>query len=147
MWVLYAPKSQIEGSSLPTKEMELMTQYNIEKLDNGIATIRYSDDSWAEFPLSATMTQEDLDDLAHQFAPKIGVAPTFATVGLTSTASAKPEPIEPEPEEYVDARPAWLIARTDAYGTLESQIEYITENGLDAWQTHVAEIKTANPKT
>lgn len=127
--------------------MELMTQYNIEKLDNGIATIRYADNSWAEFPLSANMTQEDLDDLAHQFAPKIGVAPTFVTVGLTSTASAKPEPIEPEPEEVVDTTPSWLLARIEAYGSLPSQLEYITENGLEAWQTHVAEIKAANPKT
>lgn len=128
-----------------------MTQYNIEKMENGIATVRYADNSWAELILASDMTEADLDDLALQFAPKTGVAPSFATVGFTSTASAKPEPIEPEPIEtesiYVDERPAWLIARADAYGTLESQIEYIAENGLEAWQTHVAEIKTANPKT
>jgi len=124
-----------------------MTQYNIEKIEGGIATVRYADNSWANIVLSADMTQEDLDDLALQFAPKNGVAPSFATVGFTSTASAKPEPIQPEPEEYVDERPAWLIARQDAYGTLASQLEYITENGLDAWQTKVAEIKAAHPKT
>jgi len=120
-----------------------MTQYNIEKIDNGIATLRYADNSWAELVLSADMTQEDLDDLALQFAPKVGVAPSFATVGFTSTASAKPEPVV---EEAVDDRPTWLVARQAAYGTVESQLEYITENGLDAWQTHVAEIKAANPK-
>jgi hypothetical protein len=124
-----------------------MTQYNIEKIEGGIATVRYADNSWANLVLSADMTQEDLDDLALQYAPKTGVAPSFATVGFTSTASAKPEPIEPEPEEYVDDRPAWLIAREAAYGSLASQVEYITENGLEAWQTHVAEIKAANPKT
>ena len=85
-----------------------MTQYNIEKIEGGIATVRYADDSWAELVLSADMTHEDLDDLALQFAPKVGVAPDFATVGFTSTASAKPEPVEPE---VVDDRPAWLIAR------------------------------------
>ena len=121
-----------------------MTQYNIEKIEIGIATVRYADNSWAELVLSADMTQEDLDDLALQFAPKIGVAPSFATVGFTSTASAKPEPVIAEP---VDDRPDWLIAREAAYGSLESQIEYITENGLEAWQTHVAEIKAANPKS
>jgi len=121
-----------------------MTQYNIEKIEGGIATVRYADNSWAELVLSTDMTQEDLDDLALQFAPKVGVAPSFATVGFTSTASAKPEPIV---EEYVDERPAWLIAREAAYGSLESQLEYITENGLDAWQAHVAEIKAANPKS
>jgi len=121
-----------------------MTQYNIEKIEGGIATVRYADNSWAELVLSADMTQEDLDDLALQFAPKVGVAPSFATVGFTSTASAKPEPVIAEP---VDDRPAWLIAREAAYGSLASQVEYITENGLEAWQTHVAEIKTANPKS
>ncbi len=123
-----------------------MTNYNIEKIDNGIATLRFADNSWAELILASDMTQEDLDDLALQFAPKTGVAPSFAKVGFTSTASAKPEPVASEPEEVVDERPAWLIARTKAYGVLSSQLEYITENGLDAWQTHVAEIKKANPK-
>ena len=32
------------------------------------------------------------------------------------------------------------------YGTLASQIEYITENGLEAWQAKVAQIKADNPK-
>ena len=121
-----------------------MTAYNIEEINNGIATLRYADNSWAELVLSADMTQEDLDDLALQFAPKVGVAPDFATVGFTSTASAKPEPIV---EEVVDDRAAWLISREVAYGSLANQVEYITENGLSAWQTKVAEIKAANPKT
>lgn len=121
-----------------------MTQYNIEKLNDGIATIRYANGSWAELRLSADMTQEDIDDLAFQFAPKTGVAPSFVSVGFTSTASAKPEPIVEDP---VDETPAWLSQRVEAYGTLESQIEYITENGLEAWQTYVAQIKADNPKS
>ena len=39
-----------------------------------------------------------------------------------------------------------IKARKDLYGKPEAQLEYITENGLEAWQTKVAEIKTANPK-
>lgn len=120
-----------------------MTQYNIEKLENGIATVRYADGSWAELRLAADMTQEDLDDLAFQFGPKEGVAPAFVSVGATSTASPKPEPIYPDP---TDDRPDYQIARLLAYGSAEAQLEYITENGLDAWQTKVAEIKAANPK-
>ena len=119
-----------------------MTDYNIEKIENGIATVRYSDDSWAELLLSKDMTEADLDDLAHQFAPKQGVAPSFAKVGFKSTASALPIEVDETP-----ANPAWLDARMNAYGTLASQIEYITENGLDKWQEQVAKIKADNPKT
>ena len=39
-----------------------------------------------------------------------------------------------------------IKARKDLYGKPEAQLEYITENGLEAWQTKVTEIKTANPK-
>lgn len=118
-----------------------MTNYNIEKIENGIATVRYADNSWAELILSSDMTETDLDDLAHQYAPKQGVAPSFATVGFTSTASAKPEPV------VEDNRADWLKAREAAYGLATDQIEYITENGLEAWQTKVAKIKADNPKT
>ena len=119
-----------------------MTDYNIEKIENGVATVRYSDDSWAELTLSSDMTEADLDDLAHRHAPKTGVAPSFAKVGFKSTASAKPAAEEPEVEEM----PEWLKKRLDAYGLPNDQLEYITENGLEAWQAHVAKIKADNPK-
>ena len=36
--------------------------------------------------------------------------------------------------------------RKSEYGSVESQIEFITENGLDAWKTKVDEIKAKYPK-
>ena len=36
--------------------------------------------------------------------------------------------------------------RLAEYGSPESQIEFITENGLEAWQAKVAEIKSNHPK-
>ena len=36
--------------------------------------------------------------------------------------------------------------RQKEYGTPEKMIEYITENGLEAWQSKVQEIKTKYPK-
>ena len=39
-----------------------------------------------------------------------------------------------------------VATRKAAYGNVESQVEFISENGLDAWQAKVAEIKAANPK-
>ena len=36
--------------------------------------------------------------------------------------------------------------RQKEYGSTAEQLEYITENGLDAWQTKVQAIKTKYPK-
>lgn len=67
--------------------------------------------------------------------------------------------LTPEDEAEIDARTtAWedkaaerakaavIAARKRAYGPIEKQIEYITENGLEAWQAKVAQIKLDNPK-
>lgn len=47
----------------------------------------------------------------------------------------------PEPEV------TWYEKRCAEYGGFEQQIEFITENGLEAWQTKVAEIKKKYPKS
>ena len=39
-----------------------------------------------------------------------------------------------------------IDARLAEYGSIEEQIEFITENGLTPWQTKVAEIKARHPK-
>ena len=41
---------------------------------------------------------------------------------------------------------SWLEGRQSEYGMPVSQIEYITENGIEAWQAKVAEIKGRWPK-
>ena len=41
----------------------------------------------------------------------------------------------------------WLVNRRNAYGNGYDQLEYITENGLEAWQEKVAIIKETYPKT
>jgi hypothetical protein len=42
---------------------------------------------------------------------------------------------------------SWLEHRIEAYGRVEHQLEFITENGLEAWQSKVAEIKAKYPKS
>ena len=37
--------------------------------------------------------------------------------------------------------------RLEAYGSPNDQIEFITENGLEAWQSKVSEIKSQYPKS
>ncbi len=46
--------------------------------------------------------------------------------------------------DYVEI--SWLEHRMGAYGRPENQLEFITENGLEAWQSKVAEIKAKYPK-
>jgi hypothetical protein len=41
----------------------------------------------------------------------------------------------------------WHMNRVISYGDWEAQIEFITENGLEAWQSKVAEIKSKYPKS
>jgi hypothetical protein len=46
----------------------------------------------------------------------------------------------------VESNLAQVQNRIKEYGTIAQQIEYITENGLDAWQTKVNNIKAKYPK-
>ena len=57
---------------------------------------------------------------------------------VTAIPEPDPEP-EPNPPTYEDNR-------REEYGSTEDQLEYITENGLEAWQQKVAEIKAKHPK-
>lgn len=120
-------------------------QYTISEIENGIAKVTWADGSWIFVELSSDMTEADLDDKIFREAPpqvRTGSTPSFVSAGATRTAAEKPEE---EPKE--DPTPAWAIARLAAYGAPEAQLEYITENGLEAWQANVAKIKADNPKT
>jgi DNA-binding protein H-NS len=63
-----------------------------------------------------------------------------------------PKPTLEQLEQYeaqaniVESNQAQVQNRIKEYGTIAEQIEYITENGLDAWQTKVNNIKAKYPK-
>ena len=46
----------------------------------------------------------------------------------------------------VESNQAQVKNRIKEYGSIAEQIEYITENGLDAWQSKVNNIKAKYPK-
>ena len=122
-------------------------QYTIPEINNGVAMVQFTDGSWTFVELTSDMTEADLDDIVHRMTPpqlKTGTAPSFLSAGASRTAAAKPE--EATEAAPADPRPQWLQDRQAAYGSTESQIEYITENGLAAWQANVAQIKADNPK-
>ena len=49
-------------------------------------------------------------------------------------------------QTWVESENDWKMNRLQAYGEPSAQIEFITEQGLAAWQTKVDEIKTKYPK-
>ena len=67
-------------------------------------------------------------------------------------ATDKPKPTDEQLDalssqaETLEKNAIAVANRQKEYGTPEQMIEYITENGLDAWQTKVQEIKTKYPK-
>ena len=118
-------------------------QYTIPEINNGVAKVQWSDGTWTFVELTSDMTEAELDDIVYRITPphmKIGSTPSFLSAGATRTASEMADP------STTDPRAAWEIARQEAYGSPSEQIEYITENGLAAWQTKVAQIKANNPK-
>ena len=53
---------------------------------------------------------------------------------------------EQSPKSADELNSVAVNKRIGEYGSVEKQIEFITENGLEAWQTKVAEIKAKYPK-
>ena len=50
-------------------------------------------------------------------------------------------------QTWVEGPVSYISQRLADYGEAEVQIEFITENGLEAWQAKVAEIKAKYPKS
>ena len=65
----------------------------------------------------------------------------FSTLWATLASFKKKEE---EPEPYVET---YKDKRLKEYGNVLEQIEFITENGLEAWQAKVADIKAKYPKS
>jgi hypothetical protein len=67
-------------------------------------------------------------------------------------ATDKPKPTDAQlnalssQAETLEKNAIAVANRQKEYGSLAEQLEYITENGLDAWQTKVQTIKTKYPK-
>ena len=65
-----------------------------------------------------------------------------------SASAGTPELVGEEwKQTWVYTQLSGVHARAIEYGPPVDQIEFITENGLDAWKTKVAEIKALHPKT
>tara|TARA_R110000824_G_scaffold122176_1_gene278965 strand:- start:499 stop:885 length:387 start_codon:yes stop_codon:yes gene_type:complete len=125
-------------------------KFTIREIINGVAVVDFDDGAWAEVPMNATDTEAAFIRHVSSFATKTYQAPSWA-VPEASKDSAKVERTVTVPDNgeiypvLPDDAAQWLTKRIEAYGAVASQIEFITEQGLAAWQEEVAAIKLANP--
>jgi hypothetical protein len=105
------------------------------------------------FPTSALNNSDIRSEYGITEIPKSELPPTNIQPVETTTpdgfraVKGEPEFVGDEWREtwtYVEI--SWLEHRIEAYGRVEHQLEFITENGLEAWQAKVAEIKAKYPK-
>lgn len=77
--------------------------------------------------------------------------PEVVSPKLTPETDLEPVESEGESVDVVQPDPSYVETYADKriaeYGGVGEQIEFITENGLDAWKTKVEEIKAKYPKT
>jgi hypothetical protein len=118
--------------------------YTITELTDGKAVVTFADGAWASVPVVTDDTKETFEERVQWYATKIPQSnPAWIAVSQTGSVTQVEFSVATEEET---GNPAWLDARIAAYGPTSSQIEFITENGLAAWQTEVTRIKTLHPQ-
>ncbi len=129
-------------------------KYTIRKIEDGVATIDFEGGSWAMVNMDANDTEVDFGHKVSAYAPIVSSTPEWAVPessedGVNKERKILTADVMEGPATGSDLEfqvPEWLDDRIAAYGSSASQIEFITENGLEAWQEEVARIKEANPK-
>tara|TARA_R110000822_G_scaffold76069_1_gene182911 strand:- start:1553 stop:1957 length:405 start_codon:yes stop_codon:yes gene_type:complete len=124
-----------------------------EVTENDVAVIDFEDGSWAEVPMFEFDTNVDFDQRVAQFAPnaigKIGNGrPSWLTEqDIDKNQKGRERLVYSIHEGPAQHWPQWYKDRVGAYGDPQTQIEFITEQGLEAWQEEVEMIKQSIPKT
>jgi hypothetical protein len=99
--------------------------------------IKYLDRE-VDFTKDVLLSDDMIDGVSNPYIKEWNVAEAQPTDSQLDALSSQAETLE---------KNAIAVAnRQKEYGSLAEQLEYITENGLDAWQTKVQEIKTKYPK-
>lgn len=127
-------------------------KFTIREIIGGVATVDFEDGAWAEVPMLSITTEEDFKRTVAGYVTKSFTTPDWAKSeaskdGATverETPTLEFDPSAPMTEDEQKIA-HWYELRVQAYGTAASQIEFITENGLEAWQAEVAKIKQNFP--
>ena len=70
---------------------------------------------------------------------------TFNVSGLSKPTAEQLASYETEATK-IENNNEIIATRKQSYGTWESQLEEIYDNGIDVWKTRIAQVKADNPK-
>ena len=124
--------------------------YVIENIneENRCMEIVYSADGHETLRIGARLPfdGETLSDIVEMYNPIAHWLEKAKTVVVPTSELSGSKTVELQENAAPTEYPEYVRLRSAAYGFFDAQIEYITENGLEAWQAHVAEIKAMYPK-
>jgi hypothetical protein len=106
---------------------QLSTKIKLYAAANGVASVDFSSDVMLQDDGSGVYIKEWNLDIAQ---------PTDTQLASYETAATTAE-----------ANNVVIATRKAAYGSWESQLEEIYDDGIDSWKTRIAQIKTDNPKS
>jgi hypothetical protein len=106
---------------------QLSTKIKLYAAANGFASVDFSSDVMLQDDGSGVYIKEWNLDIAQ---------PTDTQLASYETAATTAE-----------ANNVVIATRKAAYGSWESQLEEIYDDGIDSWKTRIAQIKTDNPKS
>ena len=107
---------------------QLSTKIKLYAAANGVASVDFSSD---------VMLQDDSNGA--------GVYIKEWNLDIAKPTTAQLDALETQAQTYENNQQI-IATRKKLYGSWESQLEEIYDNGIDSWKTRIAQIKTDNPK-
>ena len=106
---------------------QLSTKIKLYAAANGVASVDFTSDVMLQDDGAGAYIKEWNLDIAE---------PTDAQLASYDTAATTTE-----------ANNVVISTRKAAYGSWETQLEEIYDDGIDSWKTRIAQVKTDNPKS
>ena len=105
---------------------QLSTKIKLYAAANGVASVDFTSDVMLQDDGSGAYIKEWNLDIAEPTDTQIA---SYETAGNTA-----------------EANNTVIATRKTAYGSWETQLEEIYDDGIDSWKTRIAKVKTDNPK-
>ena len=107
---------------------QLSTKVKLYAVANGVASIDFTSD---------VILRDDGDGVVYIKEWNLDIAePTDTQIASYETAG-----------NTVETNNTVIATRKTAYGSWETQLEEIYDDGIDSWKTRIAQVKTDNPKS